>query len=206
MEDGKRFVKTNIACKTLNISRATLLQWERDNIIEVIRPRKTGARLYNINMLAKNNIDVGNDKTNKNFCYCRVSSHKQQDDLQRQIEFMQNRFPDYEIIKDIGSGINWSRSGLKKLLKKSKKGNLEHLVVAHRDRLCRFSFELLEYIFKLNGTKIIVLDSQKQHSEHASSEELAEDLLSIVHVFNCREMGKRRYRKKEKKDNKIVEG
>jgi predicted site-specific integrase-resolvase len=73
-------------------------------------------------------------------------------------------------------------------------------VVSHRDRLCRFAFELIEWILSKNDTKLIVLDK----TEHKSgSEELAEDVISIIHVFSCREMGKRRY--KSKKDKTTTE-
>jgi predicted site-specific integrase-resolvase len=204
--NGSEFVKNKDACKALGITRKTLIQWEDDGIIQVIRPRKNGARLYNIKKLKNNLLNTDIDKKQKKICYCRVSSTKQKDDLQRQIEFMQDRYPDYEIIKDIGSGINWSRSGLCKLLRLSKFGEIEEIVVAHKDRLCRFSFELLEFVFKLNGTKIVVLDNEKHNITTSSSEELAEDLLSIIHVFNCRQMGQRRYKKSSNKEqeNKII--
>jgi len=196
-----KYVKNKEACKILGVTRGTLLQWEEDGIISSIRPRKNGARLYNIKELENHLNIISNNSESKGYCYCRVSSPKQKDDLQRQVDYMQKLYPKYEIVKDIGSGINWSRSGLKKLLQKSNKGEISELIVAHRDRLCRFSFELLEYILKLNGTKILVLDAGEHKLQGSSSEELAEDLLSFIHVFNCRQMGKRRY----KVSNKIEE-
>jgi hypothetical protein len=69
-------------------------------------------------------------------------------------------------------------------------GTIGELVVAHRDRLCRFGFELIEYIVEKSGGKITVLEHD---SNKSSEQELAEDLLSIVHVFSCRQMGKRTY-------------
>lgn len=70
------------------------------------------------------------------------------------------------------------------------RGELEEVVVSHRDRLCRFAFELIESILDKNNTKLVVLDKTEHKS---SSEELAEDVLAIIQVFACREMGKRRY-------------
>ena len=131
-------------------------------------------------------------------CYCRVSSHHQKDDLKRQITFMQSQFPTYTIIQDIGSGINWKRSGLTSILELAMQGKLQEVVVAHRDRLCRFAFELIQWLLEINGVQLVVLNQEIQSTE----QELAEDLLSIIHVFACRKMGKRRYQKKEKKEKK----
>ena len=104
---------------------------------------------------------------------------------------MESKYPDYEIYSDIGSGINRKRPKLSKLLSESFNGIVTEVVVAHRDRLSRFAFELLENFFKLSGTKLIVLDNDKYQSEET---ELSQDLLSIIHIFNCRQMGKRRYK------------
>jgi predicted site-specific integrase-resolvase len=97
-------------------------------------------------------------------------------------------------VSDVASGINWKRKGLKTLLEQSLSGNISEIVVAHRDRLCRFAFELLEFIFQLNDTRLIVLD---QETNQSSDRELADDILSIVHVYSCRSMGKRRYQNKK---------
>lgn len=81
-------------------------------------------------------------------------------------------------------------------------GNIGTVVVAHRDRLCRFGFELIEQVVQLGGGRIIVDDDSDQHK--SSEQELAEDLLSIVHIYSCRQMGKRRYTKvKDKKGEAI---
>ena len=79
-------------------------------------------------------------------------------------------------------------------------GYVEEIVVAHKDRLCRFGFELIESICKFYDTKLSILE----HEEHRSSEqELAEDILSIITVFACKQMGKRKYNNKNKKDQVI---
>ena len=83
--------------------------------------------------------------------------------------------------------------GLSQSLTMSNK--LEEVVVAHRDRLCRFAFKLIQWILEKNQVKLVVLNEGIQSSE----QELAKDLLSIVHIFSCRQMGKRRYKKTEKK-------
>jgi predicted site-specific integrase-resolvase len=74
------------------------------------------------------------------------------------------------------------------------RGELAEVVVAHRDRIARFAFELVEYILEQNGVALVVLD---RNGDTASPEsDLANDLLSIVHIFSCRQMGRRRYHKK----------
>ena len=77
-------------------------------------------------------------KEGKRVVFIRVSSPKQRDDLERQRQYMVARFPDYEVVEDIGSGINWKRRGLLSLLDRSLQGGLAEVVVASRDRLCRF--------------------------------------------------------------------
>ena len=99
-------------------------------------------------------------------------------------------YPDHELITDIGSGINWKRKGLKKILEQTMLGNVEQVVVAHRDRLCRFAFELIEFIFESNNVKLLIIDTKVGESVN---NELVDDILSIIHVYSCRAMGKRRY-------------
>jgi putative resolvase len=71
----------------------------------------------------------------KKICYCRLSSRKQREDLKNQIEVMKNKFPTYEIISDIGSGLNYNREGLKKIIDYAINGKLEILIIAYIDWL-----------------------------------------------------------------------
>ncbi|NEP50105.1 MAG: IS607 family transposase [Moorea sp. SIO3C2] len=132
-------------------------------------------------------------------CYCRVSSSKQRDDLARQVAYMHSLFPEAEIIQDIGSGLNYKRKGLKTILGRLMQGCQLTIVVACRDRLTRFGFELFEYLVSFNGGKILVLDQPKSCPES----ELTADLLSIIHVFSCRVHGLRKYGTKIKEDQDI---
>ena len=149
-----------------------------------------------------NNVSNENKQTSerKNFPYARVSTKKQMDDLSRQIEYLKRpEYSGYTLIQDIGSGINFKRKGLSSILDSCIQGVVGKVVVAHRDRLSRFGFELIELIVKKGGGKITVLDNNGNKSSHA---ELSEDLMSIIHVFNCREMGKRSYKTGKTKDIK----
>ena len=134
--------------------------------------------------------------TKDNFLYARVSSVKQKDDLLRQIEFLKNKKPEYATytsISDIGSGINFKRKGLSTILDACLQGTIGEVIVAHRDRLSRFAFDFINIIVTKAGGKITVIDND----EHKTTEqELSEDILSIIHVFSCKQMGKRSYSSK----------
>jgi putative resolvase len=148
---------------------------------------------YATNNTLPSNTDTGTQKKEKGAIYCRVSSRKQKDDLERQIKTMQAHFPHYKIYKDIASGLNYKRKGLTRLLEHIQEGLVDKVVVAHRDRLARFGVELVEWIINRGGATLVFLD-QTDKNKRGSSEELAEDLLAVVHVFSCRLNGKRRYK------------
>lgn len=137
----------------------------------------------------------------QDFIYARVSTKKQLDDLSRQVRFILSRpeYASYTVVTDIASGINFKRKGLSTILDACLQKRIGDVVVAHRDRLCRFGFDLVDQLVSKAGGRIVVLES----SEHDTPEqELAEDLLSIVHVFSCRQMGKRSYASRKPKDSK----
>ena len=122
-------------------------------------------------------------------CYCRVSSAKQRDDLARRVSFMQSRYPEAEVITDIGSGLNFKRRGLLSLLDRLHRGEKLTIVVAYRDRLARFGVELIKRLIEQNGGELVVL----KRVVHSPQEELAEDILTILNVFSARLNGLRRY-------------
>lgn len=127
----------------------------------------------------------------ENFVYARVSSKKQVDDLSRQVEYLSRpEYSSYRVITDVASGINFKRKGLSTILDACLQKNIGEVVIAHRDRLCRFGYELVEQLVHRAGGKITVLDNS---IDKTSEQELTEDLLSIIHVFSCRQMGKRSY-------------
>ena len=129
----------------------------------------------------------------ESFIYARVSSKKQHDDLLRQIHFLQSRKPlyaNYRVIQDIASGINFKRKGLQTILEACLRGTVGEVVVAHRDRLARFGYDLIAFLVERSGGVVTVIDDQKNKS---SEQELSEDLMSIVHVYCCKHMGRRSY-------------
>lgn len=122
-------------------------------------------------------------------CYARVSSQHQSDDLTRQVEFLKSRFPQADVVSDIGSGLNFKRKGLNTILVRLLRGDKLTLVVTHRDRLARFGFELIEFLIQENGGKLVVLNNGS--IEPSPESKLTTDLLSILHRFSCRAYGHR---------------
>jgi len=200
MNGNINYLNTQQARDMLKVSTETLRRWDTEGKIQTIRTQGN-RRLYALKDVQAILGQYPTPGSQQKIVYARVSFKKQENDLQRQINLLQSQFPDYSVVSDIGSGINWNRKGLQTILEHALKGNLSELVVAHRDRLCRFAFELLEHILILCRVKLVVL----QNDTHESSEqELAQDILSIVHVYSCRNMGRRRYSKnpKEPRDQK----
>jgi predicted site-specific integrase-resolvase len=109
---------------------------------------------------------------------------------------MKNKYPDYDILYDIGSGINFNRPNLNKIIKLAIKNKLEELVIAYKDRLCRIGYELIENILIDNSnTKIIIIKKDIKSPE----KELTEDLIEIITVFSSKLYGMRSYKEKNEK-------
>ena len=105
---------------------------------------------------------------------------------------MQSKYPQAKIVKDIGSGISFKRKGLKTILESAINGDKLEIVVAHRDRLCRFGFDLVQWIIGRSGGTVVVL----KQTDLSPEQELTQDLLTILHVFSCRMHGLRSYKNK----------
>lgn len=198
--DKTKYISIREASIITGINAQTLRKLGDENKIKCYKTL-SGQRKFDKSYLEKmcNNDDIDDkiDKdTKKNYIYTRVSSKKQSDDLSRQVEFIKNKrteYTSYISISDIGSGINFNRKGLTTILDAALQGTLGEIIVAHRDRLCRFGFDLIKLIIEKQGGKITVLDDERNKS---SEQELSEDLLSIVHIYSCRQMEKRSYKTK----------
>ncbi len=186
------YIPLRKAVEFLGMHPNTLRKYADDGQIKSIK-NAAGQRLYDVESYQRDTVEPAT------VCYCRVSSHKQKDDLVRQVAFMRERYPDSEIIEDVGSGLNFKRKGLRSLLVRFMRGDKLTVVVACRDRLCRFGFELFEFMAEQNGGSIVVLEQ----SVHCPNTELTSDLLAILHVFSCRMHGLRSYRQKIKEDPSI---
>ncbi len=187
------YVPLRKAVEKLGLHPNTLRRYADQGKIPYIK-NEAGQRLYDVEAYIR-----GAESSASLICYCRVSSSKQKDDLNRQIVYMQSLYPEAEIVSDIGSGLNFKRKGLRTILDRLLRGDKLKIIVACRDRLCRFGFELIHYMVEQNGGEILVLDQ----TVHCPQTELTTDLLSIIHVFSCRMHGLRKYSKKIKEDKDI---
>lgn len=181
----KMYLPSRKACQLLGVHESTLRRWADSGKIKFIRTA-SGQRKYDVDDY------LGQPKVEQTICYCRVSSAKQHDDLERQIAFMREKFPEGKIIKDIGSGINFKRRGLLSVLESAMRGDKLKVVVAHKDRIGRFGTDLIKWILEKSGGTLVVLDNDVLSPE----QELTQDLLTILHVFSCRMHGLRSYRNK----------
>lgn len=190
------------ASEKLGVHQRTLMSWDKKGLIKVIRT-PGNKRLYDVEGFLKehklnieekiNIIEDTNDKLN--ICYVRVSTNGQKDDLKRQKEMMKELYNDYMIIEDIGSGLNLNKKGLRKIIDLAIEGRVNKLVIAHKDRLVRFGYELIEDLIKKysNGEIIIV---NKKEEVKKPEEELIYDVLQIMNVYVAKMNGLRRYKKK----------
>ena len=170
----------------------TLRNWDKNGTFKPCHVTSGGTRYDSQEQL---NYFLGiklQNKSNKKIIgYCRVSSNKQKDDLERQIEnvktYMYARGYQFEVISDIGSGINYNNKGLNKLLDLVTNAEVDKIVILYKDRLLRFGFELVENLCNKYGTTIEVIDN----TEKTEEQELLEDLTQIITMFSCRLQGKR---------------
>lgn len=182
--------------KLINRTVGTLRLWDRSGKLKAKRTA-SGHRYYTDDDLLKAlNLERKKVKT-YNLIYGRVSSPKQKLDLERQISTLES-FALAKglvidlVIKDIGGGLNYTRPKFLDLMNRVEKRELKTLVIAHKDRLCRFGFDYFEHFFKNHGCELIVANSQSLSPQ----QELLEDLLAVVHTFSCRLYGLRKYQKK----------
>ena len=189
----ERFVPLREVCKLMGLKPNTVRSWAKTGKIVSIKT-PSGQTIYPESQFKSLIPSLSSTQEKEKIIYCRVSSKKQMDDLERQKQLLQSLYPQYKLVTDCASGINWKRKGLQSILESAMQGKLQEIVVAHKDRLCRFGFDLIKFIIESNKGRIIVLDEETNKS---SEQELAEDLLSIVHIYSCRQMGKRRYHKKQ---------
>ncbi|MFN9115870.1 MAG: IS607 family transposase [Bacteroidota bacterium] len=202
MED--KFVGGKEASNLLGVHQRTLYQWEAKGDIETIRT-KGNKRLYNIgkylrlkkcsdNTISCENYDDLDKESKLNICYVRVSTVGQKDDLERQKDMMKSRYPDYIIIEDIGSGLNLNKRGINKIIHLAITGKINELVIAYKDRLTRFGYELIdEIIKKYSNGKIIILNKRQETNPE---EELVKDVMAIMNVYVAKMNGLRRYKNK----------
>ena len=197
-----KFVGVKEAATILGVSPQTLRRWEKAGYLIPHARTKGGQRRYNVQKLHTKSNSLISETSKTTIAYARVSSHDQKPDLTRQCSLLElyciQRGWQFEIISDLGSGMNYHKKGLKKLLHSILTGTIERLVLTHKDRLLRFGAELVFSLCEIKGIEIVIIN---QGSEPSFEEELAQDVLEIITVFSARLYGSRSRKNKLLMDN-----
>lgn len=175
----------------------TLQRWDRTGVLKAHRG-PTGRRFYTHDQFLEY-VGMKADASKMNVVYYRVSSAAQKEDMRRQMEALQmfctaSGFAVGEWLSDIGSGLSFKRKNFDRLMQMVEQGQIQRIIVAHKDRLVRFGFEWFHQFAARHGTEIIVMNNDSLSPE----QEMVKDLLSIIHCFSSRLYGLRKYAKKVK--------
>ena len=168
----------------------TLRDWEKKGKLIPFYRTKGNQRMYSEEQLNEV-LQIEQPKEKINIGYVRVSANHQKDDLERQEEiielYLAKLGKEYQIISDIGSGINYKKRGLEKLLTMVSQNQVDTIYINFKDRLVRFGYELIEKVCQLHNTKIIIINKSEDKTDE---QEMIEDIMNIIHVFSCRMNGK----------------
>lgn len=185
--------------EAIGVTEQTLRNWDKSGKLKPAYRSSSGYRYYSDIQLSEytgtyNSRCIREPLT---IGYCRVSTSKQKENLERQKDCVKQyciaRGYQYQIIEDIGSGINYTKKGLQELLTLVMTNNVDRIVIMYKDRLVRFGFELIEFICRFHCVDIEIIEV----NEKSEQEELVEDLIQIITVFGARLSGKRAGRAKK---------
>lgn len=187
------------AASELGVSRDTLRRWEAAGKIKAERT-PSGHRRYDLAQL-RGLVPQKNKSGRITLCYARVSHINQKKELKDQIQHLESCCTkngwDFEIIHDLGSGVNYRKSGLRKLIQRICQGGVERLVMTDRDCLMRFGVDLVFALCENFQTEVLILNI---NSLEDFEDEIAEDILEIITVFSARLYGTR-----NEKNQKVID-
>ena len=203
ISDMNKPVPISTAAEAIGVSTSTLRRWERSG---KLKPARTegGQRRYNLAEL-RPRLPYGApgiQEARKSIAYARVSSHDQKADLERQQQVLElycaSQGWTFEVIADLGSGMNYQKKGLTRLLDEVLAGRVARLVLTHKDRLLRFGAELVFAICQAKDVEVVIIN---QGEDSTFEEDLAGDVLEIMTVFSARLYGSRSH-----KNQKLIAG
>ena len=181
-------------CNKVGISKDTARRWDRAGKITPMRTSGGHRRYTDLDVAKALRIQVS-EPEKRVVVYCRVSSNSQREDLNNQekylSEFANGRGYVFDVVKEIGGGMNMNRPKFMEIVKGIINGSVGTLIVAHKDRLTRFGFDLIQNLADTYGCEIIITDTESLSPQ----QEMVEDLMAIVHTYSCRLHGLRRYKK-----------
>ena len=197
----------NIAefAKLLGVAVITLQRWDREGRLKALRT-PSNRRLYTDEHLRQAR-GLSPKAERLTIVYARVSSQAQKSDLENQVRVLEdfcaaNGWAVDQWVKEVGGGLNFKRPKFLKLIDLVTLGRAGRVVVAHKDRLARFGYDLLEHLCKVNGCDLVVMNQESLSPE----QEMVQDMLAIVHCFSARLHGLRNYRKALKEALNADEG
>ena len=189
---SRKLVPIHEAAEALGVSAQTLRRWEREGRLLPDERTAGGRRRYDLARLKPEKFRSQAEAVRKTVAYARVSSHDQKDDLERQKQVLElycaRQGWTFEVIADLGSGMNYHKKGLKKLLEAIIEGQVGRLVIAHKVGLLRFGAELVFAICEAKNVEVVILN---QGEDTTFEEDLAKDVLEIITVFSARLYGSR---------------
>jgi predicted site-specific integrase-resolvase len=191
----RRLLSISEAAKIKGVSISTLRRWEGEGKL-IPQRTENGHRRYDLHQL----LNVS-DTSKLTLGYARVSTAEQKDDLKRQKEvlelFCSANGWEFQIIEDLGSGMNYKKKGLQQLIKLITTNQISRLVLTHKDRLLRFGSELVFSLCEQFGVEVVIIN---RTADSTVEEDLAKDVLEIITVFSARLYGSR-----SKKNREIVQ-
>lgn len=180
------------ASKLLGVSTRTIQRWDKQGLIKVVRTPK-GRRRIPLSEVKRILSQVVNDR--RAVVYARVSSQKQNNDgnLERQVERIlkyvkEHNYEVVKIFKDTASGINDKRKNFWKMIQFIKENQIPYLIVEFEDRLTRFGIEYIRALLEEYGTQIVIIENKMTKDK---TQELVEDLITIITSFTARIYGAR---------------
>ncbi len=197
----RRLVRIGEAATALGVHVTTLRRWEAQGRLAA-EHTAGGHRQYDLAKLRPEMFRAAEKADRKTIAYARVSSHDQKDDLERQKQVLElycaRHGWTFEVVADLGSGMNYHKKGLKRLLDGIIDDEVGRLVIAHKDRLLRFGAELVFAICEAKGVEVVILN---QGEGTTFEEDLARDVLEIITVFSARLYGSR-----SRKNQRLLDG
>lgn len=197
-----KLVNISEAARILGVTTTTLRNWDKKGLLKPDELTKGKARRYRVESLRNINRNIIFTKDDlKTIAYARVSSHDQKQDLNRQVQLLElycsKHGYKYEVIQDIGSGMNYYKKGLTRLIDLILDNQVQRLILTHKDRLLRFGAELVFSICEAKNVEVIIINQGEEPPSF--EEELAKDVLEIITVFSARLYGSR-----SKKNKKLI--
>jgi predicted site-specific integrase-resolvase len=191
--------RINEFAKKLGRSVQTIRRWEVEGKL-VAKRLPSGQRYFDdsdVRLMMGGGVPAKRDV----IVYCRVSSAGQKDDLASQVAAMQAYCLGAgvavdEWLSEVGGGLNFKRKYFLRIMERMQRGEVSKILIAHKDRLMRFGFDLFAHIAQQSGCEIVVVNQESLSPQ----QEMVEDLMAIVHTFSCRLDGMRKYKREIKED------